>query len=64
MVSKSAQKACDITESIKEYMDEMDSWRPWLQAIKWFVLIVGSVFATALGAGLIWIIIKSGGGLF
>jgi len=53
VVSKSAQKACDITESIKEYMDEMDSWRPWLQAIKWFVLIVGGVFATALAAGLL-----------
>lgn len=42
---------------------EITQWNPWFKGLKWFALLVGGVFVTALAGALLWSLVQSGAGL-
>ncbi len=40
--------------------DELDSWRPWLAGLRWFLMIAGGILAVAIVGGILWAVVQSG----
>lgn len=65
-VTRMAESSAKLLEdgmtcpSLDAIDDELDTWRPWLAGLRWFLMIAGGILAVAIVGGILWAVVQSG----
>jgi len=69
--TEKAARALDLAENnakqlegLADCLEKVHFMHPWVKSLKWFSMTLGGVLVGALAAALLWLLIKSGGGMF